>query len=243
MEGGPSHTQFFINTLAGMLRRRPLFLGISWVLNWPWITILMVAYLVVFHRHLLPPLSMAYVFAGVTIAITVAGVGAPLLSMMDPREAFGTMFGLRSVKSSVFRAAEYPEEYIDHPHVSRAFREAGKGPATQAQDALMKKARRTFETGLLALLVLPWIRHSHLGEWLSLVVPVSFALGTVVQLYGLRCEGSPTALGQGARSVIVWKWTRSVRKSCKPCRSSRQGHDCLSRELPIMPFVYIADTT
>ena len=45
----------------------------------------------------------------------------------------------------------------------------------------MKHARRTFESGLLALLMLPWMRHSPLGEWLALGVPISVAIGTVIQ--------------------------------------------------------------
>lgn len=176
----PEPVELTANALAMLWRHRPLALRLSRLLNWPWVTIVLLMGTVWFRRDL-PHISMAYVFGGVAIAVTVSGVGAPLLSMMAPGEAFAAMFSLRSVKSSVFRAGAYPEEYLDHPEVDKAFQAAGDKPAEQAQRVLMNRARRTFETGLLALLVLPWVRHNHLGEWLALGMPVSFSISTVVQ--------------------------------------------------------------
>lgn len=160
-------------------RYRYLFLFLSWAMR-SWVLIVVVVIVFAFRRSL-PPISVSYIFGGVSIAITIAGVAVPLLNLMDPREAFAKMLSLRVIKESLFKAQGLPKQYLDHPQVNTLFREsAGNGPAKQSQEEILKTARRTFETGLIALLAFPWLRDNRMAEWLALSVPVSFALGTVM---------------------------------------------------------------
>lgn len=169
---------FFENAITAIFRpKNKWLLNAGGLIRW-WTTagtIIVISIL----GNKLPHLQTTYILAALGAAITIAGVGTPLLSLMDPQQAFSGMFALRPVRRGVLRAWTNASELVDHPEIKKLFQQGGSGPAQQARDEIMAAARRTFYTSLLAFLILPWIHGDRIIEWLALGVPISFALSTV----------------------------------------------------------------
>ena len=161
---------------------------VSTVLNWPWLVILVGVAIIRWHR-LLPPVSHAYALAGLAGSVTIAGLGAPLLNMVRPEEAWEGFLNTRVMRRSVFRSGNLDERYLDHPAVRKMMADhirSNNAPAEETQQKVVKNSRRALLFAILSLGVLPWVpARNHTVTWLALAVPLAFAAKSLMEQWSI----------------------------------------------------------
>ncbi len=174
--------------VARVLRARWWPRGVSTILNWPWLVIVVGAAILWWHR-ILPPVSHAYALAGLAGSVTIASVGAPLLNMVRPEEAWEGFWNTRVMRRSVFRSGNLDERYLDHPAVRQMMADhirSNNATAKETQGNVVKNSRRALLFAILSFAVLPWLPpRNHTVTWLALAVPLAFAAKSLMEQWAV----------------------------------------------------------
>lgn len=160
------------------------------VLNWPWLVILFVGAVWRWHQ-LLPPLPHRYALEGIAGAVTIAGIGAPLLNMMRPEEAWEAFWDTRVMRRGIFRFYQWDERFLENPAVRKAMAEeirANNATAQQVRFNVATNSRRALLLSIVAIVLLPWMPvRNHAVTWLTLGIPLGFAARSLTEQWLVTC--------------------------------------------------------
>ena len=182
---GVSEKAHFVGRCMALVLHSTVLSALGPVIGGPWPFLVSTGAVIILGLYgALPPLPVEYLLPGLGGVITVAGIGAPLLRLLNPEGIEQDFWKSAPVRVALTQGAD-PPLHPNDPLVGIWAQMIGGIVKLREHitNRAIRAGRQAMGLALLSFLVAPWLRTSSpLPHWLLLTVPASLAWESLIPL-------------------------------------------------------------